>query len=318
MFAVIGTTTADLFIAGIDRMPQFDGDEFTTSSLAFCRDPLTMTLGGNGANSAYVLRTLGAPVMLCSATGMNTVGKTVTGWLAERDIDLRGFVRREGGSATTTTIMDNQRNRLSFYYDGLFPTLGAADLPDALWSEARTLLVTGLPLLPGLRGDMQTVLTRAHAAGIRTALDIGPAIGIPATLDELRPLLPLLDLLLTNAYELGVATGSATIEDGAAQLRETGARQVIVKLGAEGAYLDTPEFTGRVSGFPVEASVTIGAGDSFNAGLLYALAEGMPLDEATAFANATAALVVQTGQSVLGAPTPEQVRALWKREKCDE
>src|SRR5829696_601156 len=95
MFVVIGTTTVDLYISGIDKMPRFEGDEFTASSLAFCSRPLTMTLGGNGANSAYVLASLGAPTALCSAAGRDLLGDTVAGWLQAKGVDLRGFVRSE-------------------------------------------------------------------------------------------------------------------------------------------------------------------------------------------------------------------------------
>jgi sugar/nucleoside kinase (ribokinase family) len=81
MFAVIGTTTADLFISGVARMPRFDGDEFTANNQVICGHPLTMALGGNGANSAYVLGALGAPVMLCSVGGQH---RQQGGWLRQR------------------------------------------------------------------------------------------------------------------------------------------------------------------------------------------------------------------------------------------
>jgi sugar/nucleoside kinase (ribokinase family) len=311
MIVVIGTTTVDLFIGGVEQMPQFDGDEFTSSSLAFCNRPLTMTLGGNGANSAYVLAALGAPVALCSATGLDEMGETVTGWLAEKGIDLRGFLRREAASATTTTIMDDQLNRISFYYPGIFPTLGYADLPASVLAETDTILITGYPLLPGFRlAGCTAALKAARKNGAITALDIGPAIGQPACLDEIAPLLPLVDYLITNEYELGVCTDDTEIASGAAALVNAGAQTVVVKQGRDGVTIHRADETTHVAGFPVRAEVTVGAGDSFNAGFLYAVRAGMSLPEAARFANATAALVVQTGRSVLGAPTLNDVHAL--------
>ncbi len=314
MFGVIGTTTADLFILGAERMPQLDRDEFTASNLVFCDRELTITLGGNGANSAYVLRALGAPVTLCSATGTNAIGELVTRWLAEQGVDLRGFLRRDGGTATTTSAIDADLRRVSFYYPGIFSTFDETDLPAALWHDAHTLLVTGHPLLPGFRGGgFAKTLHNARQRGITTALDIGPAIQAPATFEMLAPLLPALDYLLTNAYELAIATGTDDLEAGAAQLQQAGATCVVVKLGKDGAFIRTADEADYVVGFPVQASVTIGAGDSFNAGLLYARHAGMAFSEAVRFANAVAALVVQSGKSVLGAPDPAQVRALLDR-----
>ncbi|GAB4576314.1 MAG: hypothetical protein Kow0077_32100 [Anaerolineae bacterium] len=319
MFGIIGTTTADLFIAGAEFMPVCDGDEFTASSLAFCDQPLTITLGGNGANTAYVLARLGAPAMLCSVTGTNPIGALVAGWLREGRVDLRGLCQPDdAATATTTSILDSQHNRLSFYYPGRFPTFSPQDLPRALWTDAHTLLITGYALLPGFReGGFLAVFTRARELGLRTALDIGPAIRAPATLEELLPLLPLVDYLLSNRYEASIATGESDPIAACQQLREAGARTVIIKLGTAGAFVASPEFTGHVPGYPVQARITIGAGDSFNAGLLFALEAGMPLPDAVRYANATAALVVQTGKSALGAPSDADVqRFMTEKERA--
>jgi sugar/nucleoside kinase (ribokinase family) len=310
MFAVIGTTTADLFISGVARMPRFDGDEFTANNQVVCGQPLTMTLGGNGANSAYILGALGAPVMLCSVTGTDSIGSMVAGWLAARGVDLRGLRQREGGSATNTTVIDDGLNRMSFYYPGLFSAFNEADLNDAVWAEAHTLLVTGYPLLPGFRrGGFAYALEKARASGLVTALDIGPATAQPATWDEIVPLLPLVDYLLLNEYELALVTGIEHVEAGVRQLQHAGAACIITKRGQAGAFILTKDTAIQAAGFPVEARVTIGAGDTFNAGFLYARHAGMSLAEAAAFANAAAALVVQTGRSVLGAPDAAQVGA---------
>ncbi|NPV68345.1 MAG: carbohydrate kinase family protein [Anaerolineae bacterium] len=316
MFVVIGTTTADLFISGVERMPRFDGDEFTTSSLSFCRQPLTIALGGNGANSAYVLRTLGAPVRLCSGTGTNEIGTLMTGWLAARGVDLSAFLRREDGTASTTTVIDDRLNRLSFYYPGLFSTYSAADLPPSWLDGAHTLLITGYPLLPGFHGGgFAAILQTARARGVITALDIGPAVDHSATLPALTPLLPLVDILLTNEYELTVATGDHDAEVGARRLIAAGAASVVVKRGQAGACLYSPDSIIQVEGFPVQASVTIGAGDSFNAAFLYGRHAGMSPAEAAAFANAAAALVVQGGRSVLGAPDVAAVEAFLRQRR---
>lgn len=308
MFGVLGTTTADLFIAGVQGMPCFDGDEFTTNSLSFCDRQLTMTVGGNGANSAYVLRSLGAEAALISGTGTNEIGQTVTNWLTASGVDLSAFARHENGTATNTTIIDDCLNRVSFYYPGIFPTFNDNDIPAIIWPRLHTLLITGLPLLPGFRPDgFRQVLEQAKAQDITTAVDIGPAIGQPATIAELRPLLPWIDLLITNDYELGIATGVDELFAGIELLVEAGAGCVVVKQGVDGAVYHKDGASEHIPGFAVDATVTVGAGDSFNAGLLFALHDGRSLAEAIRFANATASLVVQTGQSALGAPNTTEV-----------
>jgi ribokinase len=311
MFITIGTTTIDLFVSGIDKMPRFDGDEYTVSSLAWCSNPLTLTCGGNGANSAYVLAALGAQSALCSAVGTDLLGETMAGWLAGRGVDLRALQRSAAhATSTNTTILDDRLNRLNFYHPGALTQFMPNDVTVGFFELASTLLVTSYPIMMGFRrGGYRHVLHRAKRAGATTAIDIGPAIGEPVTAGELAPLLPLVDYLITNDYELGQCTGCGdAMDDGAAALLAAGAKTVIVKRGKDGAVAyRADEAPLYVAGFPVVATVTVGAGDSFNAGLLFALGQGMALADALRFGNATAALVVRTGKSVLGAPSREDV-----------
>ena len=308
MFVVIGTTTVDLIVSGIDHMPRIDGDEFTNSSLTFCSVPLKMALGGNGANSAYVLATLGAQVALCSAAGQDFFGDRMAAWLSEKGVDLRSFVRStDHGTATNTTLMDDQHNRLSFYHPGYQHEIPYDKLTHAIFEGVSTLLITGYALMPGLRPDgYASALQTARNQGARTALDIGPALGTPATLDEIRPLLPLTDYLLMNERELAICVGSTN----PTSLLEAGAGAVVVKRGADGAALyRVNEAPIETAGFPAQAENTIGAGDSFNSSFLFALSTGKSPSEALPFACAAASMVVASGVGVLGTPTPAAIEA---------
>ncbi len=311
MFVVIGTTTVDLFVSGIEKMPRFDGDEFTTSSLAFCNHPLRTSLGGNGANSAYVLATLGMPTALCSATGVNPLGDITTGWLEDRGVDLQGFIRTEDGTATTTIIMDDNHNRISYYYQGIFPTYGLEDIPTDLLQRADALLITGCTILGGLRSaGFASLLKTARQSGTTTYMDIGPAVGDPIKLQELVPFLSSVDYLLTNANELSVCTSKMDIEAGAADLLAAGANSVVVKCGKDGARIFQQHSQIYVQGFSVPTHLTVGAGDLFNAGFMVGIQQGMHPVEAARFGNVVAALVVQSGQGILGAPNMDEVKSL--------
>ncbi|GCF95009.1 2-keto-3-deoxygluconate kinase [Enterococcus florum] len=90
---------------------------------------------------------------------------------------------------------------------------------------------------------------------------------------------------------------------------------VIVKLGTAGAYVKQKDgHTFTVPGFKVEKVVdTVGAGDGFAAGLVTALMEEKPLEEAVLRANAVGALAVQSPGDNDGYPTPEQLAAFLKK-----
>ncbi len=86
------------------------------------------------------------------------------------------------------------------------------------------------------------------------------------------------------------------------------AQMVALSLGAQGALLVTREAALRAAGLAVPVASTIGAGDSFTAGLLWALDAGAPLDEALRYAIAAgAAALLRPGTALC---QPADVRRL--------
>jgi len=320
-FLIIGTTTLDLLNRGIDQMPTVRGDEFTVDSLAFCHAPLQMMLGGNGAISAYVLARLGAMVKLGSAVGQDAAGDLLLGWLTAAGVDVTGLCQHStAATSTTTVISDRAQNRLAFHHAGASHAYAPAELPPALLTNATALLIASYTLFLGWRSQgFADLLHRAQAQGVITALDIGPAIGAPVTLAEVAFLLPSVDYFICNGHELSVCTNTMASDEGVAagmrQVLAAGAGCVIIKRGAAGALIQRQTDTAArpIPAFPITAHGTVGAGDAFNAGLLYALGQGQPLERAVRFAHGVAALVVASTQGALGAPRLNDVQALLLR-----
>lgn len=315
MFVVVGTTTMDLLIGGLEQIPGAGDDEFTSESLAFLDAPIRMTLGGNGANAAYVLASLGAPTRLCSVAGTDEPGDIVLRWLTDRGV-IADAVRRDLGEATAATavVTDRARHRLAFHHAGGSGHYQPEHLPDRLVQPGDTLLLASYHLLPGFRGAPgAALLAAARHAGARTALDIGPALGHIADLAELSQLLPHVDVLLANGYEISRCTGVDDIEQAATVALDAGAGVVVIKSGRAGAGVRSSGTRVDIPGFAVEVQSTVGAGDAFNAGFLHALDSGMPAHQALRVANAVAALVVSSPAGILSAPSCEQVEAFLRQ-----
>lgn len=312
MFVVIGSATVDFFISGLEHIPSFGGDEFHSDNLTYCNQPLKIVLGGNGANSAYVLATLGASVSLNSIVGNDKAGDMVFDWLAERNVELHALKRSANHATSTNTVVtDATLNRISFFHAGACDNFKSDDVPMDTLPKAKIVLLTGYTLFPQLRPEgYLSILTTAHQAGTITALDIGPAIAQPVKLAELTPLLPYTDYLIANTHELATCIDNRDLETGIAQLLDAGATYVVVKQGKDGAQIRSKDLNIHEPGFDVNARFTVGAGDSFNAGFLYGIKQGWPPHKAVRFGNATAALVVSSAQGVLGCPTVEQVETL--------
>jgi 5-dehydro-2-deoxygluconokinase len=85
---------------------------------------------------------------------------------------------------------------------------------------------------------------------------------------------------------------------------------IVRKVGPEGAYI-TPagEDAIHVPGFPVAVLNTVGAGDAFASGLLYARTQGWDWYRSGRFANACGAIVVTRHGCSTAMPTRAEVEA---------
>jgi sugar/nucleoside kinase (ribokinase family) len=109
---------------------------------------------------------------------------------------------------------------------------------------------------------------------------------------EIYGLLPHIDYFMPNDEEALQLTETSCVEEAAAVLLDKGARCVVITQGSGGATAFTARERIHQPGFPTKAFDTTGAGDSFNAGFLYARLQGYSLQKSIIFANALASIVV--------------------------
>jgi ribokinase len=168
-----------------------------------------------------------------------------------------------------------------------------------------------------LENPLDTVIAALRLAreeGLQTILDPAPAQPLS------KALLEQVDILTPNEGEalrlLGKPPARVSPAEAlglAAELRRLGPRIVIMKLGDQGCLCYTDAFQEQVACFPVEAKDTTAAGDTFNAALAVALAEGSPLAHALRFANAAAAISVTRLGAQASAPSRGEVDAFLVR-----
>ena len=128
------------------------------------------------------------------------------------------------------------------------------------------------------------------------------------TSDEIRLLLPLADVLFMNEPEACAIAGTP---DPLAALRWLGGIHpfVVVKRGADGAsaLVDGQEHAAPTE--PVAVIDATGAGDCFNAGFLYGLHRGHPIETCLALGNICGGLNVTVPGGYAGAPTEAELLA---------
>ena len=113
---------------------------------------------------------------------------------------------------------------------------------------------------------------------------------------------------LSNAELLAILINTGTINQSALDI----AQQLLITLGGRGAYVQNGSGGREVSGYPVRAIDTNGAGDIFAGATLWALCNGHEIEHACAFANRAAARLVTRMGARLPFPEYAELRASWQ------
>ncbi len=103
--------------------------------------------------------------------------------------------------------------------------------------------------------------------------------------------------------------GKPVCESGTAILREIG-RPLVITDGERGCGVFEPDKISTIPAIPYSGPTdTVGAGDSFTAGLAWALADGASLEDAAVFGTACSAVTIRKLNQT-GVPTPEELLAV--------
>jgi sugar/nucleoside kinase (ribokinase family) len=284
---VIGDVGVDLVMGPVGEWPTIGTEVIVDRS--------EMRLGGSAGNTFLAARLLGAPCRVISATGSDLFGS----WLAEQIEAVGGSVGRLDGPTSLTAGIIHQCGERSFFTTkGHLERLSWDDLsgllPEA--TEGDIVIMTGVFLLPRLRATYPSLLRELRANGFQIALDTGwPSEGWSAAVrDEVLSWIALSDHILLNEAEIVALTETDNVEQAlsalASSLREDAT--LVVKTGPDGAIGMQGGICCAATAPKVTPFDTIGAGDSFNAGYLYARLAGQDLRSALEAGCKTASRII--------------------------
>ncbi len=273
-------------------------------------------VGGSSANIAVGLARLGLSVGIIGCLGQDALADYLLGFLRQERVDTQ-FVQLAKGYRTSlclTEVSPPERFPQVFYRQRPADTrvvVGEAELASVRQSRMFVTNGTSLSASPAREATVAAIKT-AREAGVRLVLDIDyrdSSWNSPEDAGkEARAVLPWVDVVLGNEDEFAILTGT---RDPSAQMKATfdlGPSLLVRKLGAKGVEAHTRERSLTVEPCPVRVVCTIGAGDGFAAGFLFALFQNLPLIECLRYGNAVAAVVVSRVSCSDAMPTLEEVK----------
>ena len=287
---VCGTCVADILVRPVPLTTAVGAGRL------FHVDPIEATTGGIVCNSGIAMRRLGLRVAAASLVGDDLWADLVRQRLAAEGIDTAALESDPRlATSTTAALIDPGGERSFAHHVGAPGRLDLAFVRRHLprFARSRMALVGYVGLLPALEPQLAEALAAVRGTGCRVALETA---GSGGTLDALAPALAFVDVYVPSldeaAHQTGLADPRAIIDC----YRRHGAAGVVgVKLGSRGTLLagpDGPPLEIPCIPAPGPVADTTGAGDSFLAGVLAGLLDGMPLFRAGLLGAATAACCV--------------------------
>lgn len=283
---VIGSSNTDMVIKG-NKLPA-PGE--TVLGGTFLMNP-----GGKGANQAVAAARLALVEPSARVTFVANVGNDIFGRQALQQFEREGiqtnFITTDADEPSGVALIgvDSRGENCIMVASGANARLGQAQVAQALAAEVDATVV-----LLQLETPIPTVeyaIRQSHQRGMRVVLNPAPA----QLLDP--SVLACLHVITPNENEAELLTGvrvtnEMTAQQAARRLHEAGVPNVVITLGARGAYLSTSSGALLIAAPPVTAVDTTAAGDCFNGALAVAIAEGRDLSEAVAFACKAASISV--------------------------
>jgi adenosine kinase len=289
---VTGSVAVDHIMVFEDHFKNhFVADKLEKLNVAFHVPSMMKKYGGTGANIAYNLCRLGIDPILLATVGSDL--GPYADWMDESGV-RRNHLRVLDDEYTAACFIttDASSNQIISFHPGAMDRAHEARIADV--SEAFTVGIVS----PNGRQAMIEYAHDLKERGVKTVVD--PGQGLPILdKDDLLTALTGAAVYIVNEYEWELTREKTGLdEDGVAE--RVGA--LIVTRGEEGSLLrrgglDLGLTIGadRIEIAPVKADAVVdptGCGDSYRAGLLFALANGLSLETGTQLGSLMGAIKV--------------------------
>ena len=219
----------------------------------------------------------------------------VRSWLLKSAVAIAP-TRYSIASTATHSIHLNPRGRRSWYYTG-----ERVRWTDAIAIECNWLLLSAYGASDARDvAPMLELVQRQRERGARVILDPGPWLTTRVSIDRMDELLGAIDFVCATEEELASWFPCHDIGSMADRCLERVLHGVVIKQGASGASFLSRDGFDQVPTEPLQVANTVGAGDTFNARLVFGLASGESLADAVAQSVSLASKAVERGRGVLG------------------
>ncbi|RED84214.1 carbohydrate kinase family protein [Cohnella phaseoli] len=297
---IVGELNPDAILSGPDVKPEPNKEKLI--------EHFELTLGSSSAITACVLARLGVEVRFVSIAGNDEYGRFCIEQLKQYGVNTDYVAITDREKTGVTFSLSNPTDRSLLTYMGTIPLVEPSLIPlTEIAREADHLHFGSFFLQEGMKPHWQEVFRQVRQAGVTTSFDTGYDPHERWDREIIASLLAHTDYFIPSETEAEHIFGSSDPEELANALPEKRGF-VALKRGGEGAsLLPSSGAWIHAEAYRVSPIDTTGAGDSFNAGFLYARLHKASAEECLRFASACGAMATLRIGGVKGAPTADEV-----------
>jgi ribokinase len=294
---VLGSINID-FVSFVSRYPQ-PGETLVSNDFGIFQ-------GGKGANQAIALAKLDIPTLMLGKVGKDILSDFALSSLQENGVDTTGISNSQKNSTGSASIWVNAQGQNSIV---IYPGANGEVDEDFILQHEK-FFDNAFWFLTQFEVPLESILLALKFAkkhGLKTVMDPAPVKKINN--DDIWGLV---DYLLPNEIELKELARTENILKAIHFLKSRGVKEVIVKLGKQGAGYEDKGKLVAFPAIPVEQRVdTTGAGDCFIAGFLYGMLQQEDIAQAIRIANLTASYSIQKKGAAISFPKKSEID--WKK-----
>lgn len=244
--------------------------------------------GGTVASSTAASSTAAgcaAPrVIMATQMGKDNVAEIITGFMRRNNVEITHAICVEGRQSTISLAMLDSRNdaRYEFFRDSAMPKFQTPDIE----FEPGDILLFGsfFAISPATRLQVKELVARARSQGAIIYYDInfrkGPHGNSPHIKEYIEENCALSTIVRGSSEDIGNIYGECKAAETYRDHISSLCSNFICTKGADSTEVFSPGFHATYPVHKIETLSTIGAGDNFNAGVVYTLSQ-LPVCGAT-------------------------------------
>jgi 2-dehydro-3-deoxygluconokinase len=275
------------------------------------------SFGGDTSNAVVAAAKAGARCAMLSSVGNDSFGQLLMNfWQLARVNTAQVAINSVAPTGLYFVTHSEQGHQFEYRRAGSAAAhMVLNDAQCALLSQTRWLHGSGITLAISqtAREQYARAVALARASGAQISFDANLRLrlwSLGAAREAMLPAIAACDLFLPSIDDVVQLSGLQEPQAIVRWCHDLGARQVVLKMGERGVLVSDGQSTQSLAPMRVQAVDATGAGDCFAGNLLARLCAGDSLYTAARYANAAAALSVQSYGAVAGFPTPDAVLTL--------